>query len=86
MEKVNFVADFKGCFTSLTQNRFQESWENTNNPVDTGRKLNVHKTFRRRPGRQFPSCVYGVVPKGFQCNIALQSQGVWQYGFQIGSH
>ena len=22
-----------------------------NNPVDTGRKLNVHKTFRRRPGR-----------------------------------
>ena len=23
------------------------SW---NNPVDTGRKLNVHKTFRRRPG------------------------------------
>ena len=21
-----------------------------NNPVDTGRKLNVHKTFRRRPG------------------------------------
>ena len=23
----------------------------TNNPVDTERKLNVHKTFRRRPGR-----------------------------------
>ena len=22
-----------------------------NFPVDTGRKLNVHKTFRRRPGR-----------------------------------
>ena len=22
-----------------------------NNPVDAGRKLNVHKTFRRRPGR-----------------------------------
>ena len=22
-----------------------------NNPVDTGCKLNVHKTFRRRPGR-----------------------------------
>ena len=36
----------------------------TNCPVDTGRKLNVHKTFRRRPGRlmyvQFTSCVYGV--------------------------
>ena len=23
----------------------------SNNPVDTGRKLNVHKTFRRRPRR-----------------------------------
>ena len=40
-------------------------------PVDTGRKLNVHKTFRRRPGRrtsserlmyvQFTSCVYWVL-------------------------
>ena len=33
------------------------------NPVYTGRKLNVHKMFRRRPGRlmyvQFASCVYG---------------------------
>ena len=33
------------------------------NPVDTGHKLNVYKTFRRRPGRpmcvQFKSCVYG---------------------------
>ena len=33
-------------------------------PVDTGRKLNVHKTFRRCPGRlmyvQFASYVYGV--------------------------
>ena len=33
-------------------------------PLDTGRKLNVHKTFRRRPGRlmyvHFMSCVQGV--------------------------
>ena len=32
--------------------------------VDIGRKLNVHKTFRRRPGRllyvQFKPCVYKV--------------------------
>ena len=32
-------------------------------PVDTGRKLNVHKTFRRRPGRlmyvQFTPCLLG---------------------------
>ena len=38
-----------------------DKWNNI--PVDTGRKLNVHKTFRRRPGRpmyvQFMSCVYG---------------------------
>ena len=38
---------------------------NKNNPVDTERKLNVHKTFRRRPERlmyvQFTSCVYGEV-------------------------
>ena len=37
------------------------------NPVDTGSKLNVHKTFRRRPGRliyvQLPSCVYGEILK-----------------------
>ena len=37
-------------------------------PVDTGRKLNVYKTFRRRPGPferlmyvQFTSCVYWVM-------------------------
>ena len=37
------------------------------NPVDTGRKLNEHKTFRRRPGRllnilitfNLRPCVYG---------------------------
>ena len=40
-------------------------------PVDTGRKLNVHKTFSRCPAWksserlmyvQFTSCVYGVIP------------------------
>ena len=30
----------------------------TYSPADTGRKLNVHKTLRRRPV-QFTSCVYG---------------------------
>ena len=32
--------------------------------IDTGHRLNLHKTFKRRPGRltyvQFTSCVYGV--------------------------
>ena len=36
-----------------------------NNPVDTGRKLNVDKTFRSRPERpmyvQFMSYVYGEI-------------------------
>ena len=38
---------------------------NKNNPVDTGRKLNVRTTFRRHPERlmyvQFTSCVNGEV-------------------------
>ena len=31
----------------LMKNTFVQFW----NPVDTGCKLNVHRTFRRRPGR-----------------------------------
>ena len=30
---------------------FQRTLQTPATPVDTGRKLNVHKTFRRRPGR-----------------------------------
>ena len=32
-------------------NSIAYSINNFYNPLDTGRKLNVHKTFRRRPGR-----------------------------------
>ena len=33
----------------------------TSKPVDTGRKLNVHKTFRRRPGRLLKvSCTFNL--------------------------
>ena len=32
-------------------NKFAISLQSLPNPADTGRKLNVHKTFRRRPGR-----------------------------------
>ena len=46
-------------------------------PGDTGRKLNVHKTFRRRPGRlmyvQFTSCVYWVIMKSFIGSSFLQN-------------
>ena len=30
---------------------YETKRKNWRYPVDTGRKLNVHKTFRRRPGR-----------------------------------
>ena len=33
------------------------------NPVDTGRKLNVNKSFRRRPGRLLNvSCMFNLYP------------------------
>ena len=32
-------------------------------PVDTGRKLNIHKTFRRRPGRLLNAlCTFNLRP------------------------
>ena len=30
VENVSLITDLKSCFTSLTEKRFQESWENTN--------------------------------------------------------
>ena len=33
------------------------------NPLDTGRKVNVHKTFRRRPGSRLNAiCTFSVRP------------------------
>ena len=90
---VSLITDLKSCFTSLTQKRFQESWENTNKlsfqkiyifnlnssadfPADTGRKLNVHKTFRRRPGRLLNVlCTFNLRPAstGFWKNLAQKA-------------
>ena len=39
-------------------------------PVNTGRKLNVHKTFRRRPGRP--------VPTGFVVIFKQNRTSVWK--------
>ena len=37
-------------------------------PVDTGRKLNVHKTFKRRPGRSIlVLCLRGIGSKVSYC-------------------
>ena len=52
-------------------------------PVDTGLKLNVHKTFRRRPSRllnilicvQFTSCVYGVQRRALLRKISKTLKG-----------
>ena len=38
VEKVSLITDLKSCFTSLTQKRFGESWENTN-------KSSLHKIY-----------------------------------------
>ena len=45
---VNFkIWDVTDCTTNNYKTLITQSF----NPVDTGRKLNVHKKFRRRPGR-----------------------------------
>ena len=52
--------DILSIFTIETSKIWQSSDSNSRNilpcsafPLDTGRKLNVHKTFKRRPGRSF---------------------------------
>ena len=50
-------------------------------PVDTGRKLNVHKTFRRRPGRLLNVlCTFNLRPvsTGFEVFILM-----WQVLFKL---
>ena len=43
-------------------------------PVDTGRKLNVHKTFRRRPGRLLNVlCMFNLRPVSTGESITLVS-------------
>ena len=41
-------------------------------PVDTGRKLNVHKTFRRRPGSLLNVlCTFNLHPVSTGCVLLL---------------
>ena len=51
------------------------------NPVDTGRKLNVHKTFRRRPGRLLNVlCTFNLCPVSTENAIiltAIQQPYLW---------
>ena len=46
------------------------------NPIDTGRKLNIHKTFRRRPGRLLKVlCMFNLRPvsTGKYCKVEESS-------------
>ena len=45
-------------------------------PVDTGRKLNVHKTFRRRPGHLLNAlCTFNLRPVSTGTYIAAKQLG-----------
>ena len=48
--KVNAVSQDKQLFADVAQKHFLKICQK-GNPVDTGRKLNVHNTFKRCPGR-----------------------------------
>ena len=48
--KINIISYFVICFR-LPLFQFCITYSQTTIPVDTGRKLNVHATIRRRPGR-----------------------------------
>ena len=50
-------------------------------PVDTGRKLNVHKTFRRRPGRLLNVlCTFNLCPvsKGIRFHVKSRLKKIKQ--------
>ena len=51
----------------------EKFWHNI--PVDTGRKLNVHKTFRRRPGRLLNVlCTFNLRPVSTGMTSSLQAR------------
>ena len=57
-----------------------------NYPVDTGRELNVHKAFRRRPGSLLNVlCTFNLHPvsTGYQINIALNSLRLDTFGYSL---
>ena len=58
---------------------------NTNIPVDTGRKLNVHKRFRRCPGQIFKKpCLHGISYTNFtdaEVNVVAVSRYLYHFDF-----
>ena len=65
---MNFQASIKTVDKQINNDlKDLSNWLNANkialNPVDTGRKLNVHKTFRKRPGRLLNAfCTFNLRP------------------------
>ena len=61
-------------------------WDN-DIPVDTGRKLNVHKTFRRRPGRLLNIlCTFNLGPVSTRFILKYvidDNKGHWHLIFQV---
>ena len=50
-EPFNWINEFASKTTDVLLQKFKNQLVLNRFPIDTGRKLNVHKTFRRRPGR-----------------------------------
>ena len=78
----------KNIMEKLCRNLSMFRFENSIFPVDTGRRLNVHKTFRMRPGRSimykkrimyvhFTSCVYWVYHFIYQ--VLLKNRDIASY-------
>ena len=50
-------------------------------PVDTGRKLNIHKTFRRRPGRLLNDlCTFNLRPVSTGILVMLAQSDLEEIG------
>ena len=57
-------------------------------PVDTGRKLNVHNAFRRRPGRLLDVlCTFNLCPASAQESVVkhLASMSILSASFKISN-
>ena len=67
-----FKADILRIIFKNTIPFFQIVYNKRHIPVDTGRKLNVHKTFRRRPGRLLDVlCTFNLCPMSMGVLLSL---------------
>ena len=70
-------------YTDINDTMLWNSWRNT--PVGTGRKLNVHKTFRRRPGRLLNVlCTFNLRPVSTGLAIISSIKNVFLQVMRVG--